>query len=305
MKYIPIENTDLSVSQIGLGCMRITNITDGERIDLIKTALDLGINFFDHADIYGGGESEKVFSKALGKCEDAREKVILQSKCGICKGYYDLSKEHILTSVDNILGRLHTDYLDILLLHRPDALVEPEEVAQAFSILQKNGKVRYFGVSNHNPMQIELLKKYCEQKIVIDQLQLSITNSTMIQAGLNVNVENGEAINRDGSVLDYARLHGITIQPWSPFQYGMFSGTFLDNDKFISLNQMLDELASKYSVSKSAIALSWILRHPANMQPICGSTNKERLIDICSTVSIHLTREDWYKIYKSAGYMLP
>lgn len=305
MKYITIENTDLKVSQIGLGCMRIANLSYDEREALIKTALEQGINFFDHADIYGGGESEKGFSEAIGKCEDKREKVILQSKCGIRKGFYDLSKEHILASVDGILKRLNTDYLDILLLHRPDALVEPQEVAEAFNILLQSGKVRYLGVSNHNPMQMELLNKYLEQKIVIDQLQFSITNSTMIQAGLNVNVENREGINRDGSILDYTRLKGITVQPWSPFQYGMFSGTFIDNDKFENLNHCLEEISQKYEIDKNAAAIAWILRHPAKMQPIVGTTNHERLKNICEGAEITLSREDWYKIYQSAGFLLP
>jgi len=305
VQYITIENTSLHVSQIGLGCMRIAGISEPKRETLIKTALNQGINFFDHADIYGGGESEIAFAKAFGKCEDTREKVILQSKCGIRKGFYDLSKEHILSSVDGILGRLKTDYLDILLLHRPDALVEPQEVAEAFSILHQSGKVHYFGVSNHNPMQIELLQKYCEQKIIIDQLQLSITNNSMIRAGLNVNMENDEAVNRDGSVLDYSRLHGITVQPWSPFQYGMFSGTFLDCETFPELNDTLENVAKKYHTSKNATTIAWILRHPAHMQPIVGTTNQERLIEICQATDMCLNREDWYKIYKATGCMLP
>src|SRR5690606_10373297 len=189
--------------------------------------------------------------------------------------------------------------------HRPDALVEPEEVAEAFDQLESSGKVRYFGVSNQNPMQIELLKKYVKQPIVANQLQLSITNTTMIDAGINVNMENDAAINRDGSVLDYCRLHEITIQPWSPFQYGFFEGVFLGNEKFPELNQKIDEIAAKYDVTPTTIAIAWLLRHPAKMQPVIGTMNIERLIECCRAADITLTREEWYDIYRAAGNVLP
>jgi len=229
----------------------------------------------------------------------------LQSKCGIRKGFFDFSKEHILSSVDGILKRLKTEYLDILLLHRPDALVEPEEVAEAFDILEKSGKVRHFGVSNQNPMQISLLQKYIKQKIIINQLQLSIAHANMISAGFNVNLENNSAINRDGGILDYCRLNEITIQPWSPFLYGYFEGVFLDNDKFPQLNKVIDRIALEKGVKNTAIAIAWILRHPAKMQPIVGTTNHKRLKDICKASEVVLTREEWYEIYRAAGNVLP
>jgi predicted oxidoreductase len=218
---------------------------------------------------------------------------------------FDFSKEHILESVDAILKRLRTDYLDILLLHRPDTLVEPEEVAEAFDLLESSGKVRHFGVSNQNPMQIQLLKKYVKQPIVANQLQLSITNTTMISQGFNVNMENAAAVNRDGSILDYCRLNDITIQPWSPFQYGFFEGVFLGNDKFPELNQKIDEIAEKYEVSNTTIAIAWLLRHPANMQPVTGTMNVQRIKDCCKASEIHLTRQEWYEIYRAAGNILP
>lgn len=305
MKKIIVSNTELLVSQIALGCMRIheLNIQAAER--LIKTALDEEINFFDHADIYGSGKSEQIFSQAIKMNDDLREKIIIQSKCGIKKGMYDFSKEHILNSVDGILKRLNTDYIDILLLHRPDALMEPEEVAEAFDILHNSGKVKYFGVSNQNPMQIELLQKFVNQKLVFNQLQLSIVNSNIISNGINVNMENNSAINRDGSVLDYCRLKNITIQAWSPFQYGFFEGVFLDNDKFPELNKKIDEIAENKGVSNMAIAIAWILRHPAKIQTIVGTTNFERLKSICKTSSVNLSRQEWYEIYMAAGNKLP
>ena len=305
MKSIHIAGTDLEVSEISLGCMRIADITNQEISRLIHTALDEEVTFFDHADIYGGGQSEAKFAEALDMNPGLRAKMHIQSKCGIRKGMFDFSKEHILEAVDGSLKRLRTDYLDVLLLHRPDALVEPEEVAEAFTILQDSGKVRYFGVSNQNPMQIELLTKFVKQKIVFNQLQLSITNTGMIDAGINVNMKIDPSIDRDGSILDYCRLKDITIQPWSPFQYGFFEGVFLDNDKFPELNRVINEMAAAKGVANTAIAIAWILRHPARMQPIVGTTNAERLKDICKASEITLSRQEWYQIYLAAGNKLP
>jgi len=285
--------------------MRINSLEPAEAERFVQAALELGANFFDHADIYGGGKCEEIFADAIHMNASVREKIILQSKCGIRKGMFDFSKEHILDSVDHILKRLRTDYLDVLLLHRPDALVEPEEVAEAFDQLESSGKVRHFGVSNQNPMQIQLLKKYVKQPLVANQLQLSITNANMISAGINVNMENESAVNRDGSVLDYCRLNDITIQPWSPFQYGFFEGVFLGSDKFPELNRKLDEIAAAYGVSNTTIAVAWLLRHPAKMQPVIGTMNIERLKDCCKAADIHLTRQEWYDIYRAAGNVLP
>ena len=305
MKTIKLGTSALEVPVIAVGCMRINRLDKTEAERFIRTALEEGANFFDHADIYGGGACEELFADAIGMNDDVRERIILQSKCGIRKGMYDFSKEHILNSVDGILKRLKTDYLDVLLLHRPDALVEPEEVAEAFDLLESSGKVRHFGVSNHNPMQIQLLKKWVKQPIVANQLQLSITHATMISAGINVNMENDAAVNRDGSVLDFCRLHDITIQPWSPFQYGFFEGVFLGSDKFPELNRKLDEIAGRYGVSTTTIAIAWLLRHPARMQPVIGTMNIQRLKDCCRASEIELTREEWYEIYRAAGNRLP
>ena len=290
---------------IGLGCMRITGLgSKAEVRSLIDTAMDQGINFFDHADIYAGGEAEAVFGEAAA--DIPREKMIIQTKCAIHPGTsYDFSKEHILKSVEGSLKRLKTDYVDVLLLHRPDTLMEPEEVAEAFETLEKQGKVRYFGVSNENAMQMELLNHYCGGRIVADQLQFSIAHCDIIDSGLNVNVHNDAGTNRDGGVLEYCRLKNITIQAWSPFQYGMFEGVFLGSEKFPELNKLIGELAEKYQVTDNAIAVAWILRHPARIQTIVGSTNKKRVEDICKASDVRLTREEWYALYMAAGKQLP
>jgi predicted oxidoreductase len=305
MRTMKLGTSTLEVPVIAVGCMRINSLDKPAAERFIQTSLEEGANFFDHADIYGGGKCEEIFADAIQMNATIREKIILQSKCGIRKGMFDFSKEHILQSVDNILKRLKTDYLDILLLHRPDTLVEPAEVAEAFDSLAASGKVRHFGVSNQNPMQIQLLKKYVKQPIAANQLQLSITNATMISSGFNVNMENESAVNRDGYILDYCRLNDITIQPWSPFQYGFFEGVFLDNDKFPELNQKINEIAAKYEVSNTTIAMAWLLRHPANMQPVTGTMSITRLKDCCKAADIRLTREEWYEIFRAAGNVLP
>jgi predicted oxidoreductase len=305
LRTIKLGSSTLEVPVVAVGCMRINSLEKNEAETFVQSALEQGANFFDHADIYGGGACEEIFAEAIHMNADIREKIILQSKCGIRKGMFDFSKEHILHSVDGILKRLNTDYLDVLLLHRPDALMEPEEVAEAFDTLERSGKVRHFGVSNQNPMQIQLLQKFVKQPLVANQLQLSITNANMISNGINVNMENDSAINRDGSVLDFCRLNDITIQPWSPFQYGFFEGVFLGNEKFPELNQQIDEIATKYEVSNTTIAIAWLLRHPANMQPVIGTMNVDRLKDCCKASEIQLTREEWYSIYRAAGNILP
>lgn len=306
MRTIKLGKSDLQVPVMAVGCMRINRLDKKEAERYIQTALDLGANFFDHADVYGNGTCEEIFSHAIHMNAAVREKILLQSKCGIRPGVaFDFSKAHILEAVDGTLKRLKTDYLDVLLLHRPDALVEPEEVAEAFDILFDNGKVRNFGVSNQNPMQMQLLQRFIKQPIVANQLQLSITNAKMISQGLHVNMLDDPSVNRDGSVLDFCRLNDITIQPWSPFQYGFFEGVFLDNDKFPELNAKTNEIAAKYDVTNTTIAIAWLLRHPAKMQPVTGTMNVERLKDCARAADIRLTREEWYEIYLSAGNKLP
>lgn len=305
MRTIKLGTSSLDVPVVAVGCMRMKSLEKKAAEQFVQAALEEGANFFDHADIYGGGTCEEIFADAIQMSPGIREKIILQSKCGIRKGMFDFSKEHILASVDGILQRLKTDYLDVLLLHRPDALVEPEEVAEAFDLLERSGKVRHFGVSNQNPLQIQLLQRFVKQPIVANQLQLSITNATMIASGINVNMENAAAVNRDGSILDFCRLNEITIQPWSPFQYGFFEGTFLGNEKFPELNQKIDEIAARCEVSNTTIAIAWLLRHPARMQPVIGTMSVDRLKASCKASEVTLTRQEWYEIYRAAGNVLP
>ena len=304
MKTIALGKSGLQVPAIALGCMRLTALDEQGAQRYVRTALDLGANFFDHADIYGGGACEELFGKAIAGIP--RDQLIIQSKCGIVPGKrYDFSKEYILNAVDGILQRLGIDYLDALLLHRPDALMDPVEVAEAFATLKAAGKVNHFGVSNQNPYQMALLQKYLPMPIVANQLQLSVTNCTMITQGMEVNMATPGAVGRDGGVLDYCRLHDITIQPWSPFQYGFFEGVFIGSDKYPELNKKLDEIAEKYGVTATTIAVAWLLRHPANFQPIIGTMNLTRLAECVRACDIRLTRQEWYEIYLSAGNMLP
>lgn len=304
MYKIELGKSGLLVPTIAVGCMRIVNMDEKEAAAFINTALENEVNFFDHADIYGAGKSETVFGKAMKNFN--REDIIIQTKCGIVPSkMFDFSYDHIIESVEGSLKRLDTEYIDVLLLHRPDALMEPDEVARAFCRLKESGKVHHFGVSNQNPYQMELLCKYLDMPLCANQLQFSIMHAPMIHSGINVNMYNDSATNRDGGVLDYCRLNNITIQPWSPMQYGFFKGCFIDNDDFPELNEVMQNLANKYSVSKTTIAISWILRHPAKMQPITGTTNTQRLKDSFKAAEITLTREEWYEIYKAAGNILP
>ena len=305
MKKLKLGNSELEVGEISLGCMRINKLEKKDARYVIENAMDTGVDLFDHADIYGAGESESVFAEAIDMNDDVREKMKLQTKCGIRDGYFDFSKDHILESVEGSLKRLKTDYVDSLLLHRPDALFEPEEVAEAFTVLKESGKVRYFGVSNQNPMQIELLKKYLKEDLIVNQMQLSVVHTPMIDAGFNVNMQNDPAVMRDGGVIEYCRLHDISIQAWSPFQHGMIEGPFVGNKEFPQVNAKLKELAEKYGVTDSAIAIAWILRHPANIQPVVGTMNAERMRDIAKASDIELTRQEWYELYTAAGNELP
>ena len=296
-----------TASRVAQGCMRIGNLEEQALDRLVKSDLEQGINFFDHADIYGGGECEKRFGQLLKANPGLRDRMLIQTKCGIRPGSYDFSKAHILSAVEGSLTRLGVERVDYLLLHRPDALMEPEEVAEAFDALHRAGKVRFFGVSNHNPLQMELLSRALPEALSlrIDQLQLSLTNTTMIDAGINVNMENAGAVNRDGSVLDYCRLKGITIQPWSPLQYGFFEGVFLGSEKYPELNRKLTEIAGRYGITETGLAIAWLLRHPARMQPIVGSVNPERMADIARAADVTITHDEWYELYRASGKQLP
>lgn len=305
MKYIDIGGSGLRGSAITLGCMRINQLSEGEVAGLIGAATDAGITMFDHADIYGGGRCEEVFGAALEQTSVRREDIVVQTKCGIRDGFYDFSAEHIRASVEGSLRRLRTDYVDLLLLHRPDALVEPDEVAGVFDELVTAGKVRHVGVSNQNPAQLELLRAHVRQPIVANQLQFSLAHTPMIDAGINVNTGFDGAVVRDGGILDYCRLHGITVQPWSVLQHGQIAGTFLGNPAFPELNAALDEVAAQTGATPAAVAIAWILRHPAGMQPVIGTTKPARVEEIARATHLELSRETWYALYRAAGNQLP
>lgn len=292
-------------SRIILGCMRIADLEPTAVRELIEVSIAEGVNFYDHADIYGGGRCEELFGAVLAENPGLREHMVIQTKCGIRPGMYDFSKEHILHSVEGSLRRLGTDYIDVLLLHRPDTLMEPEEVAEAFTALETSGKVRWFGVSNHNPEQIELLEKWLPQKIWFNQLQFGPAHTAIIDSGFNVNMYNAQAVDRHGGILEYCRLKGITIQAWSPLQFGFFDGVFLGHSAYADLNEVLARIAEEQGVTPAAVAVAWILRHPARMQVVVGTTNPERLKELCQTQRVSLTRKQWYEIYRAAGNELP
>lgn len=295
----------LSVPVLAVGCMRMSEKTPEEVCALVRAAMDEGIFFFDHADIYGGGQSEKIFAEAVRELGIARDEMLLQTKCGIRPGLYDFSAGHIVESVEGSLKRLGTDYMDVLLLHRPDTLMEPEEVSEAFDSLRRAGKVRHFGVSNFNPMQIELLKQAVGDALIIDQMQFGVAHTLMIDEGFNVNIANGQAASRTEGILEYCRLKKMLIQAWSPFQYGMFEGVFWSNPKYAGVVAELNALAEKYDVTREAMAVAWILRHPAHIQVICGTTNSARLRQLARAAEITMSREEWYRIYLAAGNSLP
>ncbi|MFT4294210.1 MAG: aldo/keto reductase [Micropruina sp.] len=309
MKTYRLPHTELEASSIILGLMRIPSLSDAEIRALVGAARDAGINFFDHADIYGTHrhECEERFGAAGALPPSEREQCIVQSKVGIRPGYFDFSAEHILTTVDESLAALRTDYLDVLLLHRPDTLVEPEEVAEAFSALEQSGKVRHFGVSNHTPGQIELLRAYVRQPLIVNQVQLSITHAPIIASGLAANMGAvDQSVDRDHGILDHARRTGITLQAWSPFQKGFFDGVFLgDREHYAELNDALDELAQSYGVTPTGIATAWITRHPANIQVVLGTTKPQRVAEAAAGSDVTLTREEWYRLYRAAGHLLP
>lgn len=297
----------MNQNKIILGCMRLASKSHEEAKVIIQTALDAGIHVFDHADIYGSGESERVFAKAISDLGVKREDIILQSKVSIRPelGIYDLSYEHIIESVDKILERLDTDYLDVLLLHRPDALMEPQEIAKAFDLLHREGKVKSFGVSNFNNYQIELLNHYLNFPIAYNQVQFGLLHSVLVDEGINVNLNAKEAHVRAGGILEYSMIHNIKLQAWSPFQHGFIAGPFIDNPDYEAVNNALETVAQKYEVSKTTIAAAWILRHPANIQVVSGSMTPSRIIEVAKAQDIYLSRQEWYTLYKSTGKLLP
>ena len=308
MRYIKFGERQKEVSEVVLGLMRISEMTVDQVEDLIESALAVGINAFDIADCYGHGKCEQILGEVLKRRPDLREKMWIQSKCGIRMEeftYFDFSKEHILEAVDGILERLNVDYIDSLLLHRPDALMEPAEIAEAFDLLKSQGKVIDFGVSNQNPMMMALIQKDVNQPLVANQLQLSAAFTPSFDAGFHVNMKQEAGIVRDSSIFEYCRLHDVVIQAWSVLQFDYFGGVFLGSEKYPELNHVLNRLAEKYHVSPSAVAIAWVLRYPAKMQAVIGTTKKARVAEAAKAAEIQLTRKEWYEMYLAAGNDLP
>lgn len=312
MKRFTLPNTQITAPNVVLGLMRIPDKTDDEIRELVRVARDADIDFIDHADIYGNSlhQCEARFAEAMDLSSAERDAITIQTKCGIVpndgEAYFDFSYEHIIESVHGSLEALRTDHVDILLLHRPDALVEPDEVARAFDELEQAGKVRAFGVSNHTPAQIDLLRASVAQPIVANQVQLSITHAPIIAQGVAMNMVGvGQSTSLDYGIVDYCRLHDITLQAWSPFQAGFFTGTFLGSDEYPELNALIDQLAEKYDVPAIAIATAWITRHPAQMQVVLGTTTPERVAGAAQGSDIPLTRAEWYGLFTAAGYLVP
>lgn len=309
MKYIEFGKNNVSISSVILGMMRISSLSAKEVEKLIDTALDSGINAFDLADCYADGLCERFVGKVLSSRPDLRDRMWIQSKCGIRRDnglkYFDFSKEHIIESVDGILTRLNVDHIDSLLLHRPDALMEPEEINEAIDILVSEGKIVDFGVSNMNPMMIEMISKDVKEKIAINQIQLSAAFTPSIDAGLHVNMSTDAGIVRDGSILEYCRFNNIVIQAWSVLQHGFFEGVFIGNPKYADLNKVLSRIASEQNVTAEAVAIAWVLRYPGPVQAVIGTTKPQRIEQMALASEVNLSRREWYEIYQSAGNTLP
>lgn len=320
MKTYTVPHTDLVVSRIAYGGIfggwdkgPIASDAIARSTAMVNTAHDNGITFFDHADVYCFGKAETVFGEVLKQSPGLRDKIVIQSKCGIRfqddprpgdPFRLDFSRDHIVGSAEASLRRLATDRLDILLLHRPDALVEPEEVASAFDELKSSGKVRCFGVSNHTADQIELLRKYVNQPLVANQVRLGLAHSYLIADGIEANQEDSTRITHCytgvAGTLDYCRLHDIQVQAYEPLRGRKLRPPDLLNPtadaapEVKAAAQVVARLAREKNVTPSAIALAWLLRHPVGIVPVIGTTNLEHLIENCAADRVILSREEWY-----------
>lgn len=308
MRYIEFGQDKTRVSQLVLGCMRIPQLQEPQLVkELLDFALSNGINMLDTADVYSLGRSEELLGEAFSLESGLRDKFFVQTKCGIRKDphLYDFSKKHILESVEGSLKRLKTDHIDCLILHRPDPLMDPCEIGEAFNILKASGKVLNFGVSNMNPMQMQLLQSGLDCNLVANQVQFSVCHTPMINHGINVNMYNNPAINRDGGILEYCRLKKMVVQAWSVLQHGFFEGMFVGSPKYLRLNSVLDRIAEENNCKSTAVAIAWVLKYPGLMQAIIGTTKISRVKTAAAACEIELSREQWYEIYQAAGNELP
>lgn len=297
-------------SMLGLGMMGIEPLGDAEIRELFGTARALGVDVFDHADIYGSEwhACERRFGEALRLAPDERDAIVIQSKCGIRRDAhgFDFSAEHIVRQVEGSLSALRTDRLDVLLLHRPDALVEPDEVARAFDALESAGKVVAFGVSNHTPGQIELLRSAVRQPLVADQVQFGLGHAGLVAQGIAANMEGvAQSAVRDGGLVEWARLNGVRLQAWSPFRRGFFAGSLFDDGAPSALRDALARVGTAHGLTASGTATAWIARHPAEIQTVVGTTRPERLREAAAGIDARLSRSEWYELLGAAGYTIP
>ncbi len=289
-----------------LGCMRLNKLSQNEADRYLNHVIDKGITYFDHSDVYADGECERIFGRFLKNNPGVRDKIIIQDKTCIISGkMYDASYDHIMSAVDKQLKDLGTDHMDVLLLHRPDALLEPEEVNRAFNELKKSGKVLNFGVSNFYSGQIELLQRELDEKLKFNQIQFGPAKAELVTDSMMTNMIQKNGSNRYSETLDYCRLNEMRMQSWSPLQWGNIEGCFFSNPDYKELCAKLSEIGDKYGVDKAAIAVAFNLRHPANMQVILGTMNEKHFDQMIEALNIKLSRDEWYQIMLSAGYPLP
>lgn len=325
MHTLALPNTTLTISRLCAGCMGLGGTWDDapsttehvQQADhFVKAALELGITFFDHADIYTRGKAEEVFGRVLRATPGLRDRLVLQSKCGIrwkdtppgTPQRFDFSHDYILASVEGILRRLGTDRLDILLLHRPDVLWEGEEIARAFTTLHQAGKVRYFGVSNQNRFQMEALQSYLAFPLVANQLEMNLLHSGFAEVGISFNQRAPAYPDGWEGVMEYCRLKQVSLQAWSPVARGLLSGgneAALD-EKGRATVRLLTAMGRDRGVAPEAIALAWLLRHPAKIVPVLGTTRPARLAAAAKSVEVTLSREEWYRLFETArGASMP
>lgn len=280
----------------------------------VDAALDAGIRIFDHADIYTFGKAEQAFGKVLSQRPELRQQISLQSKCGIrfadSNGpqRYDFSKQWLTQSVDNILNRLQTEQLDILLLHRPDPLMQPEEVAATFGQLVQSGKVKHFGVSNMQQHQLALLQSSLVDPLVVNQLELSLGHLAWLDEGTTAGCSGQPPVNFSAGTIEYCRRHKVQLQAWGSLSQGLFSGKDVSNQPahIRATAELVQQLAAEYQVSKEAIVLGWLMRHPAHIQPVIGSIMPQRIAACAQATQVQLSREHWYALYLAArGQPLP
>jgi predicted oxidoreductase len=276
----------------------------------VQAALDAGITLFDHADIYRSGKSEAVFGEVMAATPGLRERIRLQTKCGIrlnergLQTHYDLSRDAILERVNGSLERLRTDYVDILLLHRPDPLADPAEMASAVGQLMDEGKVRQLGVSNMSAAQIEALRDRLETPVVANQLEMSLLKRAWLESQVLVNHPEHLDYSFPHGTLEYCTRNNVTLQAYGALARGVYTGAEPDSPTSAdaATAELVAGLAGEYGTSGEGVLLGWLMKHPAGIAPVIGTVNPDR-IRACgdaARVAQALTRADWYKLWVTA-----